>query len=82
MVAMPDTTYEVRVSGLVPQDVVEAFGDVTATTTATSTVLSGPVHDQAALLSLLARLRALGMEVIEVRRVLNAPEPGSGEDPA
>jgi hypothetical protein len=76
---MPDTTYEVRVSGLVPEEVLEDFGDVRATTWGVSTVLSGSVNDQAALLGLLARLRARGLDVIEVRRVLD-PSGAVSED--
>ncbi|MGZ4595897.1 MAG: hypothetical protein ACXV3V_03140 [Actinomycetes bacterium] len=71
---MPETTYEVRVSGLVPEDALEDFGDVNVTTTSVCTVLSGSLTDQAALLGLLARLSALGLNVMEVRRVLGAPD--------
>lgn len=71
---MPETTYEVRVSGLVPADALEDFGDVNVTTTSVCTVLSGSLTDQAALLGLLARLSALGLDVMEVRRVLGAPD--------
>jgi hypothetical protein len=78
---MPDMTYEVRVTGLVPEDALEDFGDVRMTTTAVCTVLSGSVTDQSALLGLLARLRALGLDVMEVRRVLGVPEDGPEEEP-
>ena len=71
---MPDMTYEVRISGLVREDVLRDFGDVSVTTTDASTVLSGSVSDQAALLGWLERLRALGLEVIEVHRVLEESE--------
>ncbi len=80
-VAMPDTTYEVRISGLVPEDVLEAFGDVNVTTTGVSTVLSGRVDDQSALLGLLARLRELGLDVIEVHRVLAASDVPAQKEP-
>jgi hypothetical protein len=63
-------TYEVRISGLVRAEVLQDFGDVRVTTTDASTVLSGSVSDQAALLGWLERLRALGLDVIEVHRVL------------
>ena len=67
---MSHNTYEVRVSGLLPEEAAAAFGDVRVTTTDVSTVLSGELPDQAALLGLLARLREAGMNVMEVRRVL------------
>jgi hypothetical protein len=64
------TSYEIRVSGAVPDDTVAEFGDVHVLTTDVTTVLSGDLEDQAALLGLLARLRALGLNVVEVRRKL------------
>ena len=76
---MPPTTYEVRVSGLVPDDAIAEFGDISVSTTSVSTVLSGEISDQSALLGLLARLRALGLDVVEVRRVLTTPEPATSE---
>ena len=69
------TAYEIRVSGTLPDDAVAEFGDVEVVTTDVTTVLSGEVVDQAALLGLLARLRALGLNVVEVRRMLRPPEP-------
>jgi hypothetical protein len=38
------------------------------------TVLHGPVEDQAALHGLIRRIEALGLELIEVRRLPDAPE--------
>ena len=76
---MAPTTYEVRVSGIVPDDAIAEFGDISVTTSSVSTVLSGEIKDQAALLGLLARLRALGLDVVEVRRVLTTPEPAAPE---
>ena len=75
---MPDITYEVRLSGLLPDEALEDFDDFRVTTTGACTVLSGSVIDQSALLGLLARLRALGMEVVEFRRVPSTQdvEPG------
>ena len=71
---MPDMTYEFRISGIVGEDVLRDCGGVTITTTDASTVLSGSVSDQAALLGLLERLRALGLNVIEIHRVQWGPE--------
>ena len=73
---MAEIGVEVRISGVVPEDALEELGDLTVTTTAASTVLVGAVTDQAALLGLLARLRAHGLQVTEVRRV-----PASDENP-
>jgi hypothetical protein len=73
------TTYEIRVSGMVPEDLLAEFGEVQVMTTHVSTVLSGDLADQAALLGVLARLRASGLDVLEVRRILAAAVPGDAE---
>lgn len=70
---MEAKTFEVHVRGeLAPHDL-EDLEYLTATVVPAETVLSGVVPDQAALLGLLARLQALGLEVVEVRRL-----PGEG----
>lgn len=72
---MPDRTYEVRVTGLVPtQDLLDEMGDVEIAEHEVRTVLSGRFPDQAALYEFLHRLRALGLEVVEVRRVHDPTE--------
>jgi hypothetical protein len=71
-ITMPENTYEIRVSGLVPEDVLEDLVDVSVRMAGVSTVLAGKAIDQSALLGLLARLRARGLDVIEVRRVLDS----------
>lgn len=74
---MTHTRYEIRVAGLLPEDAVAQLGDIRVTTTDVSTVLSGELVDQAALLGILARLRALALDVVEVRRVpVVTPDPG------
>jgi hypothetical protein len=68
-------TYEIRLSGLVPKgDLVAIFGDVEAAEHELRTVVSGRFADQAALHGLLQRMRAYGLEVVEVRRVPEAED--------
>jgi hypothetical protein len=79
---MADRTYEVRVTGLVPtQDLLDELGDVEIAEHEVRTVLSARFPDQAALYGFLNRLRAFGLEVVEVRRVPAAGHaaPGDGE---
>ena len=71
---MTGETYEVRVSGAVPPDVIGELGDVTLTEQELRTVLVCTLPDQAALHGFLARLRALGLELVEVRTVPPADE--------
>jgi hypothetical protein len=65
------------------------FEGLTASVEPVETVLHGPVQDQdqdqdqdqAALYGLLDRIQALGLELVEVRRLPGAPDepPGSEE---
>ena len=64
---MAQATYEIRVAGTVPERDLRDMGAVTLAVDQVNTVLYG-IPDQAALYGLLARLRALGIEVVEVRR--------------
>src|SRR4051794_19950895 len=79
---MPDTTYEIRISGLVSQDLLQDCGDVSVTRTSASTLLSGSLSDQAALLGLLERLRAHGLDVVEVHQVVQAPDSAAAASSA
>lgn len=80
---MAHSTYEVRVAGVVPEQDLRDLGAAAVTTERASTVLYGEISDQAALYGLLARLRALGLEVVEVRRVPDlTPLPDDGADTA
>ena len=73
---MSDRTYEVRVNGLVPTEgLLEELRDVEIAEHEFRTVLSGRFVDQAELYAFLNKLRAHGLEVVEVRRV-----PSSGSD--
>jgi hypothetical protein len=73
---MVQTMYEIRVAGVVPEEDLRDMGAVTIAPEQVNPVLYG-VSDQAALYGLLDRLRALGVAVVEVRRV---PSPSLGED--
>ena len=69
---MVQAMYEIRVAGTVPEKDLKDMGAVTSGPDQVNTVLYG-IRDQAALYGLLARLRALGLEVVEVRRVADLP---------
>lgn len=81
---MPGRVYEVRLAGEVPtQDLLRELGDAEIVEREVRTVVSGRFVDQAALHGFLNRLRAYGLEVIEVRRVAGPgepPAPGADED--
>ena len=66
--------YEIRVAGTVPEEDLQDMGAVRFAPDQVNTVLYG-VSDETALYGLLARLRALGIDVVEVRRVSDFPGP-------
>ena len=74
---MAKSMYEVRVAGTLPEEDLEDMGAVASAPDQVSTVLYG-ISDQSALYGLLARLRALGIEVSVVRRG-SEPAPASNE---
>jgi hypothetical protein len=65
--------YEIRIEGGMSQQLLAAFEGMESTVRPAETVLRGPALDQAALHGLLDRVQALGLELIEVRRVPESP---------
>jgi hypothetical protein len=79
---MADRNYEIRVTGLVPtEELLAELGDVDIAEHELRTVLSGRFTDQAALYGFLHRLRAFGLEVVEVRRIAQPDERTVPEEP-
>lgn len=60
--------YEIRVRGVLGETLLSAFPDLEAEARTADTVLAGRLPDQAALHGVLARIEALGLELLEVRR--------------
>jgi hypothetical protein len=69
--------YEIRIKGGMSEQLLTAFEGMESTVHSAETVLRGPAIDQAALHGLLDRLQALGLELIEVRRL---SESSTAED--
>lgn len=76
MVGVRRTSYEIHIKGRVSEQLLGAFEGMDATVQSVETVLRGPVLDQAALHGLLDRIQALGLELVEVRRL---PEGVGGQ---
>ena len=66
---MSEATYQVRIAGAVPPELLQELSDLTVTVEPPETVLYGWLPDQSALFGLIIRLHGLGLEVIEVRRL-------------
>jgi hypothetical protein len=74
VVGVRRTSYEIHIKGRVSDQLLGVFEGMDATVQSVETVLRGPVLDQAALHGMLDKIQALGLELVEVRRL---PE---GED--
>ena len=80
------TTYELRLRGRLSSTLLHQFAPLQPVLAGVAgvagqpvdTLLQGPVEDQAALHGILRRIEALGLELVELRRL---PDPaGSGSD--
>ncbi|WIM98428.1 hypothetical protein ACTOB_002028 [Actinoplanes oblitus] len=72
---MPDATYQVRVSGVIPDEVLAELRDLTVSVEPPETVLHGNLPDQSAVVGLISRIHGLGLRLIEVRRLPADDDP-------
>jgi hypothetical protein len=61
--------YQIRIRGRLGRTMRTAFPDLHAQTQGEDTLLTGVLPDQAALQGVLAQIGALGLELLEVRRL-------------
>ena len=61
--------YEIRVRGQLGETLLGAFPGLRAQAQGAETVLTGEITDQAALHGVLAQIEALGLELLELRRM-------------
>jgi hypothetical protein len=73
----PPAGYQIRVRGHLGATMLRAFPALDAETQGRDTLLRGAVADQAALHGVLTQIEALGLELLEVRRL----PPQTGEPP-
>jgi hypothetical protein len=72
-VQMAKSTYEIRVAGTVPLDLLENFRQI-ETVEPAGTILHAVQLDDAALWGLIDALRGAGIDLIEIRREINPSE--------
>ena len=65
----PPHRYRIRVRGHLGETIRGAFPALQARDSGGDTVLTGPLPDRAALHGVLAQIEALGLELLEVRRL-------------
>ncbi len=68
------TRYEIRLAGQLDESSAAALASLDMTCSATVTVISGEL-DQAALHGMLERIRVLGLDLVELRRVQGRRHP-------
>jgi hypothetical protein len=66
---MDAARYEIRVKGSLGGKVASIFSGFETEVEPAETILRGPVQDQAALHGILEQIEALGLELVEVRRI-------------
>jgi len=82
-------SYQIRIRGRLGRTIRTAFPALRATAEDQDTLLTGSLPDQAALHGVLAQIGALGLELLEVRRLpgdasgspggVTPPHPGASE---
>jgi hypothetical protein len=72
---MTDATYQVRVSGVIPEEMLEELRDLTVSVEPPETILHGSLPDQSAVVGLISRIHGLGLRLIEVRRLPQQEDP-------
>jgi hypothetical protein len=75
--SQPPQRYEIRVRSHLGETMLRAFPALRAETRGGDTILRGALRDPAALHGVLARIEALGLVLLEVRRLPR--EPGESE---
>jgi hypothetical protein len=73
---MHEATYQVRISGAIPAELMVELQDLTVTVEPPETVLHGSLPDQSAVVGLISRIHGLGLRLIEVRRLQPEEDPG------
>ena len=72
--------YEIHLRGQLSDRLLSAFPELKARTRNHETLLTGALSDQSALHGVLARIEALGLELLEVRRTRTRPQTAAAAD--
>jgi hypothetical protein len=64
-----EVSYEIRIKGRVTRALLDSFAGMESQLEPVETVLHGPVRNQDELHALITRIQALGLELVEIRRL-------------
>ena len=73
MATQPGCEYQIRISGRLGPTALSAFPTMASEVRGGETVLMGSIEDRSAVYGVLAQIEALGLELIELRRVGPSP---------
>ena len=77
---MRQATYEIRLRGALPPDLLRSLPGATSTQAGGETLLLTPNLDQKSLHQLVARLRDLGIELLELRQATTPKRSRRGKE--
>jgi hypothetical protein len=73
--------YTIRIKGHLGATALSAFPSMVAAVYGGETVLTGPIDDRSALFGVLGQIEALGLELLEVRRIHATPTSPAHTEP-
>jgi hypothetical protein len=79
---MLEASYQVRIAGVIPAELLAELRDLTVSVEPPETVLHGSLPDQSAVVGLISRIHGLGLRLIEVRRLPTEEGPETQPGPA
>jgi hypothetical protein len=65
----PPGLYAIRIEGRLGPTALSAFPEMVSEVKGSETVLTGPLEDRSAVFGVVAQIEALGLELIELRRI-------------
>ena len=75
--------YTIRIKGRLGATALSAFPAMVSELKGSDTVLTGLLEDRSAVFGVLAQIEALGLELLELRRIQTRPKsPGSSDRPS
>jgi hypothetical protein len=82
-VATPPGLYTIRIKGRLGPTALSAFPSMVSELRASETVLTGLLEDRSAVFGVLAQIEALGLELLELRKIQARPTSReSGDRPS
>jgi hypothetical protein len=79
-VVTPPGLHTIRIKGWLGATALSAFPSMVSEVKGSETVLTGLLEDRSAVFGVLAQIEALGLELLELRRIPARPKPPESDD--